>query len=425
VNTISKNLKIKFLGGTQEVGRSAVALKSGGTQVLLDYGVKLAREPGFPMHIPPREIDAVILSHAHLDHSGAIPIFHIRGHTPVFATPPTLDIAKLLISDFIKLSGYYLPFEFIDLQNMMNCSENKEYNKPFKIGSLKIQLLNAGHIPGSSQVVLESSKKKIVYTGDYNPIDTQLLRGADQSYKDVDALLIEGTYANEDHMPRSSVEEAFITKLREVVERGGTVLVPAFAVGRSQEILCVLAAHNFEYPVVIDGMAKDVNEILLKYPGFLRDPDLFKQSLNIAKSIKGWSDRRRTIKKPGVIVSPAGMLKGGNAIFYMNKIAKKSNNAICMVSFQIPGTPGHELLTSKRFIIRGKMSIVKAEVEHFDFTSHGGQTQLIQTVEKMSNDSKIFIMHGEEEKIKDFSEIIKDKFGFSTTIPKAGDIFRI
>jgi putative mRNA 3-end processing factor len=425
VNAIPKNLKIKFLGGTREVGRSAVALKSGGTQLLIDYGVMLAREPGFPMHIPPREVDAIILSHAHLDHSGAIPIFHIRGRTPVFATPPTLEIAKLLISDLIKLSGYYLPFEFIDLQNMLNCSENKNYNEPFKIGSLKIQLLNAGHIPGSSQVILESSRKRIVYTGDYNPIDTQLLRGADQSYNDVDAILIEGTYANEDHTPRRDVEKAFIKKLNEVVERGGTVLVPAFAVGRSQEILCILAAHNFEHPVVIDGMAKDVNEILLNYLGFLKDPDLFKESLNIAKSIKGWSDRRRATKKPGVIVSPAGMLKGGNALFYMNKIAKTSKNAICMVSFQIPGTPGHELLTSKRFIIRGKMTIVKAEIEHFDFTSHGGQTQLIQTVAKMNNNSKIFIMHGEEEKCRDLSEIIKDKFGFSTVIPKAGDVFRI
>jgi len=425
VDAIPKNLKIKFLGGTREVGRSAVALKSGETQILIDYGVMLAREPGFPMHIPPREVDAIILSHAHLDHSGAIPIFHIRGHTPVFATHPTLEIAKLLISDLIKLSGYYLPFEFIDLQNMLNCSENKKYNEEFKIGSLRTQLFNAGHIPGSSQVVLESSKKKVVYTGDYNPIDTRLLRGADQSYNDANVLIIEGTYANEDHEPRSNVEEAFIEKLNDVVERGGTVLVPAFAVGRSQEILCILAAHNFEHPVVIDGMAKDVNEILLHYPGFLRDPDLFKQSLNMAKSIGGWSDRRRAIKKPGVIVSPAGMLKGGNAIFYMNKIAKKSKNAICMVSFQIPGTPGYELLTSKRFIIRGKTAIVKAEVEHFDFTSHGGQTQLIQTVRKMSNDPKIFIMHGEEEKCCDFSEIIKDKFGFSTTIPKAGDIFKI
>ena len=425
MNKIPKNIELKFLGGTREVGRSAIAVKSGGTQILLDYGVKLAREPGFPMHILPREVDAIVLSHAHLDHSGAIPVFHIRSHTPVYGTAPTFEITKLLISDFIKLSSYYLPFEFIDLQNMLNCSVTQKYRELFRIGSFSIELLNAGHIPGSAQIFIETLKKKMFYTGDFNVTDSRLLKGADRDYQDVDILITEGTYANKDHIERKEVEKAFIDKVTDVVERGGTVLVPAFAVGRSQEILCILAANNFEYPVFIDGMAKAVNEILLRHPSFLGDPNLFIKSLRLAKSIKGWSDRRRAVKKPGVIVSPAGMLKGGNAIFYMNKIAKRSENAICMVSFQIPGTPGHELLSSKRFIIRGKMGIVKAEVEHFDFTSHGGQTQLLETVKKTSSDAKIFVMHGEEESCVGFSEIIHEDLGLEAIVPKPGEVFKV
>ena len=425
VDRISKNIVIRFLGGTQEVGRSAIAVKSGETQILLDYGVMIDHEPGFPMHIPPREVDAIVLSHAHLDHSGSAPLFHIRSRTPVYGTPITFEIARILISDFVKLSGYYLPYEYIDLQNMLNCSESQKYREPFRVGDFEIELLNAGHIPGSAQTIVETDKKRLLYTSDFNVVDTRLLNGADQSYGDVDAIIIEGTYANEDHMERREVEKTFIEKINSVVERGGTVLVPAFSVGRSQEILCVLAAHHFEYPVSIDGMAEDINEILMRNPSFLRDPDLFMESVRMADWIKGWKDRRMATRKPGVIVSPAGMLKGGNAVFYMSKIAGRSENAIYMVSFQIPGTPGHELLTSKRCIIGGKMSTVKAEIEHFDFTSHCGRAQLLDTLRKAGSDTKIFVMHGAEENCQELSKSIREEMGLEAFSPTPGEVFQV
>lgn len=425
MTTITGAIKIKFLGGSREVGRSAIAVKSEKTQILLDYGVLIGREPGFPMHIPPREVDAIVLTHAHLDHSGAIPLFHIRGHAPVYGAQPTFDLTRLLISDFIHLSGYYLPYEYIDLQSTLNFCVDIGYRKPVEIGDLKIKLLDAGHIPGSSQVIIESSEKRILYTSDFNTVETQLLRGADQSYGKIDALIVESTYADEDHMDRREVEKSFMGRVTEAVERGGTVLIPAFSVGRSQEILCVLVAHHFECPVAVDGMAKDANEILMRYPDSLRDPKVFKEALRAANWIRGWRDRRLATKKPGVIVSPAGMLKGGNAVFYMSKVADKSENAVFLVSYQVPGTPGRELLETKRFIVGGKTKRIRAELEHFDFTSHCGRRELFETVRRIDGDVKVFVVHGAEENCQGLAGLVKDEMGLEVFAPKTGDVFRV
>ncbi len=424
VPKISGSIKIKFLGGTGEVGRSAIAVRSSKTQLLLDYGVMLNHEVGFPMHIPPREVDAIVLSHAHLDHSGSIPLFHVRGHTPVYGTPPTSDLTRLLISDLIRLTGYYLPYEYIDLENMLSCYVKVGYRDRVKMGDLEIELLNAGHIPGSAQIVISGSGKKILYTGDINAVETRLLRGADQSYDDIDVLITESTYAYKDHVDRSEVEKRFVSRVREILEGGGVVLVPALSVGRSQEILLVLRAHDFEYPVVVDGMAEDANEILFNYPDYLRDPELFAEAMRTTHWIKGWRERRLAVRKPCVIVSPAGMLKGGHAVFYMNKVAKRKDNAIFLVSYQIPGTPGRKLLETKKFVLNGEVRRVEAEVDQFDFTSHSGRKQLLETA-KRSGCTKAFTVHGAEENCQTLASLLRDNLGIEAVAPKPGDVFEI
>ena len=134
-------MKVRFLGGTGEVGRSAVLVEAGGAKILLDYGVMLDDEPGFPMHVPPRELDAIFITHAHLDHSGAAPIFYIGRGVPIYATRLTFDITELLIQDFIHLSGYYLPFEYIELQNMLSHARSLTYRRPIRIKDMTITCL--------------------------------------------------------------------------------------------------------------------------------------------------------------------------------------------------------------------------------------------------------------------------------------------
>ena len=418
-------LQIKFLGSAREVGRSAIGVKTENIQVLLDYGVMVNHEPGFPMHVLPKEVDAIVLSHGHLDHSGAIPVFHIQNNKRVYGTRLTFDLAQLLISDFIHLSGYYIPFEYLELRSMMKSCISLDFRKKQTIGDIEFQLLDAGHIPGSAQILIESDGKRLLYTGDYNTVDTRLLRGADKDYGELDAVIIESTYADEDHPDRKTLEKELVERIADVVETGGTVLIPAFSVGRSQEIACILAAYHFEYPITIDGMTREVNRLLISNEKFLRDPKLFMETIRSADSVEGWRDRRLAAKKPGVVISPAGMLKGGPAAFYIQKLGKKRQNAVFLVSYQVPGTPGHELLEKGKCVIDGKMRKIKAQVDRFDFSSHCGASQLRDAVKALEGNPTIYTVHGAEGNCEKFAKWIETETGLKALAPKTGDVFAV
>jgi putative mRNA 3-end processing factor len=418
-------LELRFLGGTREIGRISIAVKTEKTQILLDYGVMMDHEPGFPMHVPPKEVDAIILTHSHLDHSGAVPVFHIRERKPVYGTRLTFDLSQILISDFIHLSSYYLPFEYLELRSMMKNSVPTEYKNPQTVGDINFKLLDAGHIPGSAQALIETQGKRTAFTGDLNSLETQLLPAADMDYGELDAFIMESTYADADHPDRKTLEKEFVDDVIDIVENGGTVLVPAFSVGRSQEIACVLAAHHFEYPVTIDGMAREVNRVMLNYPNFLRDTRLFQDAVNSSNWTDGWRDRRLATKKPGVIISPAGMLKGGPAMFYVSKIGKKAHNAVFLVSFQIPGTPGKELMEKGRCVIDGKMRKVKSKVKHFDFSSHCGASQLQSVVKNLKGNPTVYVVHGAEGNCERFAKWIQKETGLKAVAPNSGDVYTV
>jgi putative mRNA 3-end processing factor len=418
-------LQVGFLGGAREVGRIGIAVKSKKTQALLDYGVMFNHEPGFPMHVPPKEVDALILTHSHLDHSGALPVFYIGGKVPLYTNKLNLELTQLLIQDFIHLSGYYLPFEYLELKTMMQSNKHLDFGVEENVGDMRFQLLNAGHTPGSAQVLIEAEGKRLLYTGDFNITDSQLLTGAAMDYGDLDAVVMESTYANEDHSERSELEKRFVESATEVVEKGGIVLVPAFGVGRSQEMACILTAHHFEYPIVLDGMAREASRIIMNYKEFLKDPKLFMNAMHSVDWVEGWRDRRKALKTPCVIISTAGMLKGGPAAFYVSKIGKKASNAIFLVSYQIPGTPGKELLDKGICTIDGKIRKVKALYEHFDFSSHCGASQLKEALRKLGGKPKVFVVHGDEGNCELFANWAKSDLGLDAVAPKTGDTFEV
>jgi putative mRNA 3-end processing factor len=419
-------LQIKFLGGAREVGRMGITVKSEKSQVLVDYGVMLGDEIGFPMHVPPKEIDAILLTHSHLDHSGAIPLFYVQGKRPLYTNILNMELTQLLVQDLIHHSSYMLPFEYLELKTMVSNNIHLDYQAEEALGDMKFQLLNAGHTPGSSQVLIEADGKRFLYTGDFNTFDSKLLKGANmEEAGDLDAIVIESTYAKDDHPERPVVEKEFIEAATDVVETGGTVLVPAFGVGRAQEIACVLYDHKFKYPVYLDGMAREVSRIMMNHGEYLKNPKLFTAAINSAEWIQGWRDRRRAVRTPSVIISPSGMLKGGPSQFFVSKIGKKANNAIFLVSFQVPGTPGQILMDTGMCTIDGVARKIKASVKKFDFSPHCGASQLREALRKVGGHPKVFAVHGAEGNCELLAKWAKTELDLDAVAPKTGETFEI
>ena len=361
---------IKTLGATREVGRSAFLLQSSGKNIVLDYGVLLRKDPVFPLHIAPKDVDGVILSHAHLDHSGAVPLFSVSSETKTYCTKPTLEIADLLLRDFVKISqvtkNQYIPFEYDEITKLKKNASTFDLNQKFNIDDIEVTFLNAGHIPGSASILIESEGKRIVYTGDINSTDMNLIEPADIDYGEIDLLITESTYGNVNHRERSKIEEDFVEFANHIVENGGNLLVPAFSIGRSQEILCVLEKYNFSYPIIMDGMALKMNRILIDNPDYLKDAKLFIKSVGNATLADNMEKRKKALQEPSVIIAPAGMLVGGSAQYYYKRLALDPKNGISIVSYQIPGTPGRRLLDQGKMFLDGKIVNVRAQIKKFD-----------------------------------------------------------
>jgi putative mRNA 3-end processing factor len=420
-------LKVSILGAAKEVGRSAFLVNGNQTRILMDYGVLLKREPIFPMHVQPKDIDAVILTHAHLDHSGFAPYLFLSDsvETNVFSTLPTFDLSQLLIEDMIKISGFYLPFEYIDLLTMMKHSKNLQYREPRMINDLKVTLHESGHIIGGATIMVEHEEKRLFYTGDINTRGSKLLRPADLDFGEIDLLIIESTYSQAEQMPREQSERELLEYAYEVIERGGTLFIPAFSVERAQEIACVLKTYNFPHKVVMDGMALKANEIMLKHPTFLKNAEIFKKSVGEAEWISGWNRRKRVVREPCIIISPAGMLVGGSAVFYMQEVAKSDKNGIALVSFQGEGTPGRVLLEKRVTILDGKVRKCLADVKRFEFSGHNSRSELFEILDRIKGNPKVLTVHGDESSCTKFAEQIREKYGYDAKAPDTGEVIEI
>jgi putative mRNA 3-end processing factor len=409
---------LSFLGGAREVGRSGYLVEHKGEAVLLDYGLQLTEPVSFPK--VPSQVNSLLLSHAHLDHTGGVPYLYKKRSFAIYGVDVTFDVTQVILHDSVKVNRIKnLSQEYSDgdVDRIEQSEIPVPYGRERKIGEyFTATFSDAGHIPGSAGILLKVGGKKIFYSGDTKREDTLLLEGGE--YPQADVLISEATYGNQLHPDRKEVTEAFLAKVEETCDRGGVAVVPAFAVGRSQEMLMVL--DNVDYPVYLDGMARSVVRLFLSYSEYLRNPDLLQKAANNAQWINNPKMRKEAVKEPAVIVTTAGMLTGGPALEYIGRIRKDEKNSVLLVGYQVKGTNGRTLLDDGYVLDEksGKKVSVKSEVCYFDFSAHSDQAGLVRMADEVSPE-EIILVHGEEAGTKALAEKLSGKYEVHT--PKNGE----
>jgi len=418
-------VSVTVFGAGKEVGRSCIEVKGEGTKNLLDYGV-LVREdrPVMPLSTSAKDLNGIIITHAHLDHSGSAPFFYVSGTPTAYMTNMTKQLTDILIRDLLHLSAYYIPFEALELKTMLdNCTEVGGESR--RIGRAQVDFQSSGHIPGSINALVALEGKRIWYSGDINTIDTALLRGARPDLPELDMAIIESTYATVEHPPREEQERKLVETVTDIVEGGGLALIPAFSVGRSQEILCILEKRGFKYDIALDGMSRTASRVIMSRPEELRDPRFLKDGMDRAKWVAGDRDRRKLMNRPGVVISSSGMLTGGASTRYMEKIRNHSKDGVVLVSYQIPGTPGRLLVDEGRYGPPGELKPVKCRIEWINFSSHCDGPHMMEIVKGFKGNPKVLCIHGEAASCTALAERIREEAGFEASAPSLSESFRL
>lgn len=407
-------MRIKFLGGAEEVGSLGLLLETNGVRLLCDYGLSPTRPPKYPSRV--QGVDLILLSHAHVDHSGMIPWICSRQNTEVLATTLTQKVAELLAYDSLKVveaEGFPIPYYIEDIKSAKRNYINVEYGESRYLDSLEIIPHSAGHIPGSTMYEIRG-EESILFSGDINTIHTNLVFGC-KGVK-CDTLFLESTYAGREHPDRRKLENEFLDKIKEVKDNGGVSIIPAFAVGRTQEIMLIL--EKLDYEIWLDGMGRSVNTIFLNFPKYLRSPKKLKRARNKIKVVRSNKHRRQALKGD-IILTTSGMLDGGPVLYYIDALRSDEKNAILLTGYQVDGTNGRMLLEESAIDFHGVTERVNCQVEFFDFSAHAGHKELKRFV-KECDPENVVLFHGEHR-----DALVDDLENYNVILPKAGENIEI
>ena len=439
-------LRITGLGGYHQVGRSCSLVQTKRSNVMLDCGVDVANSQGPMLEAPEfdlEKLDAVVLSHAHLDHCGWIPYLYEQGFKgPLYCTSPTRDMLTLLCLDYIdvchKNGRDAYPKKAVE--KTIKHSIALDYGEVSDITSdMRLTFQPSGHLLGSSLVHLHVGEglHNILYTGDLKFGPSRLFEPAYTDFSRAETIIIESTYgASRDNLPsRRDAEEKLMSMIDATVKQGGKVLIPSFAVGRGQEIMAILAAREFQYPVYIEGMIWDATAIHTAYPEHLNryvQRDIFHRGKNpflyekfhrvVPKERNGIIDNG----EPGVIIATSGMLIGGPAIEYLRGLAAGRKNTLLFVGYQGEGTPGRRIQKGWREVPfygnGGKTQTLRIEmnVETVSgLTGHSDRSQLMSYLHKIrARPDRIIVQHGEASKCLEFARDAHRSFRIEAIAPK-------
>ncbi|TMI16800.1 beta-CASP ribonuclease aCPSF1 [Candidatus Bathyarchaeota archaeon] len=456
-------VRLVTLGAFHEVGRAAMLIQAGSSSVLLDSGINPGAQD--PTSAYPRfdtdefdleKLDAVVISHAHLDHCGILPFLYKYGYDgPVYCSEPTQTLMTLHQLDYLDVhsrEGEHSPYDQKDVREVVTHTIPLRYNVVTDVApDIKLTFHNAGHILGSAMVHLHIGEglHNIVYSADFKFGRTMMLDPATALFPRAETLIIESTYGGpDDIMPdREGVEGKLVSIVNDTVEKGGKVLIPVPAVGRAQEIMLVLDAYMKngalrELPIYIEGMVNEATAIHTAFPEYLvRDikEQILHKDINPFQSeyfhpVTHPSDREEIIAGgPCVIIATSGMLEGGPAIDYFRHLAPDPRNTLAYVSYQVDGTLGNRIKNGLKevslYAHDGKMEMVKVNmrVESIEgFSGHSDRNQLLGFIKRMSpKPTKIIVNHGERRKSDLFAQNVNRIFGIKTVVPDVLESIRL
>jgi KH/beta-lactamase-domain protein len=436
-------LRVTALGGCREVGRNAFLLSTPETRILIDCGVSVGSDAMPYLYVPEvtpiSNIDAVVITHAHLDHSGLVPLLFQYGFDgPIYITQPTRDLMALLLLDYIEVSareGKKIPYKSSLIRDAIRHTIPLKYGDVTDIApDVKLTFYNAGHILGSSIAYFHAGNGlyNIAFTGDIKYERTFLFDPAFNGFTRLEALVIESTYGgtNDSQPSRREAEKNLKEEIERTLKRGGKVIIPAFAVGRSQEVMIALEGMQLEVPVYLDGMIWEASAIHTAYPEYLNKN--LKNSIyqgenpflsDIFVQVDDAEKRKSVIEEDeaSIILSTSGMLNGGPVLEYLKGLAQDEKNTLIFVGYQAEGTLGRRIQKGWNEIplsANGKMENIKVgmEIKTIDgFSGHSDRNQLIEYVRRIRPlPSKVMCMHGENNKCIALASGIHKKLNLET-----------
>jgi len=463
ITSKDKWVRLTTLGACREVGRSCFLLSTPETRILIDCGVSVSNDDnGTPyLYVPEvqpiNQIDAVVLTHAHLDHIGLVPLLFKYGYEgPVYCTPPTRDLMALLQLDYIDVAakeGRKSPYESAMIREVLKHTITLNYGDVTDIGpDMKLTLHNAGHILGSSiaHFHVGDGLYNIAFTGDFKFEKTRLFDPAATDFPRIETLVMEATYGgSRDMQPSRKDAERHITQIaKETLDIGGSVIIPTFAVGRSQEVMIVLEEAIRkglipDVPVYLDGMISEATAIHTTHPEYLNSElrnQIFHKGMNpfLAKcfvQVDSKEKRQKIVedREPCIVLATSGMLNGGPIMEYLKAFGPEEKFTLVFVGYQAEGTLGRRIQKGWKELPMsaggGRTETIKINmrIETVDgFSGHSDRGQLMEYVRRMRPRAEhILTQHGDEKNCMDLASSIYRKFKIETRAPMNLETIRL
>ncbi len=420
--TARPQIKLSFLGGAGEIGASSALIQVADTSLLIDCGVRFRKGQALPDldHLTGRKLDAILVTHAHSDHTGALPVIHEAfPATPIHLTPPTADLVTILQRDALKIMHAADREDDVPLyserqvESMVEVLRRVEHDRSFTVGEVVVTYLPASHILGASMIHMATPGGHVLFTGDYCVTAQRSVPGLVRPSLPVDLIVTESTYGNRMHADRRVAEARLVQTIAEVTEAGGRVLIPAFAIGRAQEVLLILKAaiqrkQMPDVPVFVDGMVRAVCGVYGQHeryvtPALARDIRTAGHPFFAGKiqAVASPRDRKHVLDAGAcVIVSSSGMLHGGPSAFYAGELAGHEKDAILITGYQDEESPGSALLKlasgsgPRQLRLGDRVVDVRCRFSSYSLSAHADRMQMVGLVEALQP-STVVLVHGD------------------------------